>query len=147
MIVPDVNLLLYAYVDAYPEHPAAKAWWTELVRSGNEVGLPLPVVYGFVRIATNRRVYVKPMSIETALQRVESWLAEPAVHVVLPGPRHLEIAFALLRGTGAAVDLTTDVQIAALAIENQGEVHSNDTDFARFPGLRFFNPLHPRRSK
>jgi predicted nucleic acid-binding protein len=81
------------------------------------------------------------MTIDAAVGHVESWLAEPGVHTLLPGPRHLEIAFGLLRRTGASVDLTTDAQIAALAIENQGEIHSNDVDFGRFPGLRWRNPL------
>ncbi len=147
MIVPDVNLLLYAYIEAYPEHLAAKTWWTDLVRSGTEVGLALPVLFAFIRIVTNRRVYVTPMPLEAALGHVESWLSEPGVQVVLPGPRHVEIAFGLLRNAGAATDLTTDVQIAALAIEYHGEVHSNDTDFARFEGLRCRNPLRARKAK
>jgi toxin-antitoxin system PIN domain toxin len=141
VIVPDVNLLLYAYIDAYPEHEAAAAWWTDLVRSGEEIGLALPVVFGFLRIITNRRVYAKPMTLEQAVTCIESWLAEPNVHVVVPGPRHLEIAFEVLRRAGIAGDLTTDAQIAALAIENQAEVHSNDVDFGRFSGLRWRNPL------
>lgn len=61
-----------------------------------------------------------------------------------PGPRHLEIAFDLLRKLGAAHNLTTDVQIAAYAIENQAEIHSNDADFARFQGARWVNPLAAR---
>ena len=60
----------------------------------------------------------------------------------MPGPRHLEIAFGLLHELGAAGNLTTDAQLAALAIERQGEVHSNDADFGRFRGLRWVNPLH-----
>jgi predicted nucleic acid-binding protein len=58
-----------------------------------------------------------------------------------PGPRHLEIAFRLLKQLGTAGNLTTDVQLAALAIEYQAEVHTNDLDFGRFPQLRWVNPL------
>lgn len=72
---------------------------------------------------------------------VEEWLARPHVRFVQPGPRHLEIAFDLLRHVGGAANLTTDAQIAALAIEHQGEVHSNDADFGRFPQLRWVNPI------
>jgi hypothetical protein len=72
---------------------------------------------------------------------VEAWLDRPQVHYVQPGPRHLEIAFRLLRHIGAAANLTIDAQLAALAIEHQAEVHSNDTDFGRFPRLRWVNPL------
>jgi hypothetical protein len=81
------------------------------------------------------------MTVDDALARVEEWLGRPHVHFVQPGPRPLEIAFRLLRHTGAAARLTTDAQLAALAIEHQGEVHSNDTDFGRFPDLRWIDPL------
>jgi predicted nucleic acid-binding protein len=76
-----------------------------------------------------------------ALARVEGWLERPHVHFLQPGPRHLGIAFSLLRHLGAGANLTTDAQLAALAIEHQGEVHSNDGDFGRFPQLRWLNPL------
>jgi uncharacterized protein len=79
--------------------------------------------------------------VHAALTHVEEWLARPHVHFLQPGPRHLEIAFGLLRQAGVAANLTTDAQLAALAIEHQGEVHSNDADFARFPRLRWSNPI------
>jgi predicted nucleic acid-binding protein len=81
------------------------------------------------------------MTVTAALDHAAEWLERPHVRLALPGPRHLEIAFSLLRGLGTAANLTTDVQLAALAIEYQGEVHSNDADFARFPQLRWVNPL------
>ena len=141
MIVPDLNLLLYAHVDGFSQHAAARSGWEALLTSDRDVGLASPVLFGFVRLATSRRVFVEPMSIEDAVARVEAWLGQPNVRLLLPGPRHLEIAFSLLRAAGAAGNLTTDAQIAALAIEHQAEVHSNDTDFARFPGLRWLNPI------
>jgi uncharacterized protein len=141
MILPDVNLLLYAHIDAFPEHPRAKTWWEELLDGALEVGISSPSLYGFLRIASNPRVFSPPMRIEQALSTVEEWFARPHVRLLLPGPRHLEIAFSLLRATRVTRDLTTDAQIAALAIEHQGEVHSNDGDFARFHGLRWVNPL------
>ena len=69
----------------------------------------------------------------------------PCVRFLAPGPRHLEIAFRLLRHLGTAANLTTDAQLAALAIEHQAELHSSDADFGRFPELRWRNPLAPRR--
>lgn len=86
-------------------------------------------------------MFTDPVPLEDALARVERWLALPNVSVLVPGSRHLEIAFALLRELGAAANLTTDVQIAAHAIELSGEVFSNDADFGRFRGLRWVNPL------
>ena len=141
MIVPDVNLLLYAHVTAFPEHPRARRWWEGLLNGSHEVGLAGPALFGFVRLASNPRVLDRLLPVEQALQRVEAWLERPHVHFVQPGPRHLEIAFDLLRQAGVAANLTTDAQLAALAIEHQGELHSNDADFGRFPRLRWVNPL------
>lgn len=141
MIVPDVNLLLYAHFDAYAEHAKARTWWDGLLNGRIDIGVPGPALFGFLRLATNRKLFDPPMSVETALSRVESWLARPNVRFLAPGPRHLEIAFRLLRQLGTAANLTTDVQLAALAIEHQAEIHSNDVDFGRFPQLRWINPL------
>jgi toxin-antitoxin system PIN domain toxin len=141
MVIPDVNLLLYANVSAFRQHAAAKKWWEALLGGREEVGIAGPALFGFVRIATNRRVLDPPMAVEGALARVETWLSRAQVRFLQPGPRHLEIAFRLLRALGAAGNLTTDVQLAALAIENQAELHSNDSDFARFPDLRWVDPL------
>ena len=141
MIVPDANILLYAHIDAFGEHARARTWWEDLLNGKTEVGIGAPVLFGFLRIATNRRVLVNPMSVDDALAAVETWLRRRHVRILGPGPRHLEIAFGLLRRLGTAANLTTDVQLAALAIEHQGELHSNDADFGRFPQLRWVNPL------
>lgn len=141
MIVPDINLLLYANIDAFPEHGAARAWWEEQLNGEAEIGLAGPALFGFVRIATNPRVLDPPLPVDDCLERVESWLERPQVNFLLPGPRHIDIAFQLLRRLGVAANLTTDVQLAALAIEYQAELHSNDADFGRFPQLRWINPL------
>ena len=141
MIVVDVNLLLYATFMPFAQHEAARAWFEKALNGHDQMLLPGVSVFGFVRIATNPRVFEKPLRIEEALSAVESWLGQPHVHFLVPGPRHLEIAFGLLRELGAARNLTTDVQLAAHAIENQATLCSNDSDFARFPGLRWANPL------
>lgn len=141
MIVPDVNLLLYAHLSAFREHAKAKTWWEALVNGTSEVGIAAPALFGFIRLATNRRVHEPPMSVETALACAENWLGRPHLRFLVPGPQHVRIAFDLLRELGAAANLTTDVQLAALAIEHRAQLHSNDADFARFPGLRWVNPL------
>jgi toxin-antitoxin system PIN domain toxin len=145
VILPDVNLLLYAELASFPEHAAARAWWEDALSGTEEVLLALPSLYGFVRVATNRRVFDPPLDVEDALARVSGWLAQPNARVVLPGPRHLEIAFGLLRAAGAAGNLTTDAQLAAIAIESGATLCSNDTDFARFAGLSWTNPLDAGR--
>ncbi len=141
MIVPDVNLLLYAELDAHPTHARARKWWEGTLSSERRVGLAPVCVFGFLRISTNRRVFRDPLSIDDALGRVRSWLARDVVTVLVPGSRHLELAFGLLERLGTGANLTTDVQIAAHALEHQGEVYSNDRDFARFEGVRWVNPL------
>jgi toxin-antitoxin system PIN domain toxin len=141
VIVPDVNLLLYAEIDAFPQHARARTWWETLLNGDHAVGVAPVALFGFLRIATNRRVFSTPLSIDDALDRAGRWLEQPHVSALVPGSEHLTIAFGLLRQLGAAGNLTTDVQIAAHAIEHNGEVHSNDTDFGRFERLRWVNPF------
>ncbi len=141
MIVPDVNLLVYAYNTDAPHHAAAKDWWEGLLNAQVPIGLPWAVTLGFVRLMTHRTVLVTPMRPLQALEHVRSWFAQPGVEIMEPGPRHLEIIERQFQALGTAGNLTTDAHLAALAIEYQCELCSNDTDFARFPGLRWCNPL------
>jgi toxin-antitoxin system PIN domain toxin len=141
VIVPDLNLLLYAEIAAFPEHAAARRWWEATLRGSEDVALTMLTVFGFLRISTNPKVFDPPLAVDDAINRVEAWLEQPSVQMLLPGPRHLEIAFRLLRDLGAAGNLTTDAQLAAFAIEHNATLYSNDTDFRRFNGLRWHNPL------
>jgi toxin-antitoxin system PIN domain toxin len=141
VIVPDVNLLLYAEIDAFPQHATARRWWEQTLGGERQVGLCSASLFGFIRIATSRRVFETPMTIDDALGRASMWLERRHVSFLVPGHRHIEIAFDLLRRQGTGGNLTTDVQIAAYAIESGGEVHTNDLDFGRFDGLRWHNPL------
>ncbi len=141
MIVPDVNLLLYAVISGFPQHERAHAWLEENINSNTRLGLTHPALFGFLRIATNARVLKSPLAVSDAVNYVQDWLAQPNVDLLAPGRDHLRIALALLEDIGTAGNLTTDVQLAAYAIEHQAEMHSNDTDFARFPDLKWINPL------
>lgn len=143
MIVPDLNLLLYAHFDSFREHGQSRAWWEDAVNGGREIGIAPVTLFGFIRIATHRRVFDSPLGIEDALAVTSAWLEQENVSLLVPGARYVDIAFGLLRSLGAAGNLTSDVQLAAHAIERQAEVCSNDTDFGRFPGLRWSNPLQP----
>ncbi len=141
MILPDVNLLVYAYNRHAPHHAAAREWWEELLNGPRPVGIPWAVVCGFVRLMTHPVVLDPPLEPGRALHHVRSWFDRPLVEVLEPGPGHLEILERLLGAAGVAANLTTDAHLAAIAIEHHCELHSSDTDFARFPGLRFRNPL------
>lgn len=141
MIIPDLNLLLYAYNSDAPHHGRARAWWEGLLNGREPVGLPWVVSLGFIRLMTNPAVLLTPVPPASALAHVHAWVNRPQVEVINPGPRHLEVLGTLFEATRVASNLTTDTHLAALAIEYQCELHSNDTDFARFPGLRWRNPL------
>jgi predicted nucleic acid-binding protein len=90
---------------------------------------------------TSRSVMTEPMLAGVALAHVRSWLAVPSVDPIQPGPRHLDILASFAQAGTLVSPLMTDAHIAAIAVELQATVHSNDTDFARFAGLRWMNPL------
>jgi toxin-antitoxin system PIN domain toxin len=141
VILPDINLLVHAYNAESPAHAAARAWWERLLNSPQPVGLAWAAMLGFIRLTTNRQVLTHPWRVEDACRHVRAWLARPYVTVLHAGDRHAEILFGLLKSAGTAGNLTTDAHLAALAIEHQAELHSTDSDFARFPGLRWTNPI------
>lgn len=141
MIVPDINLVVYAYNEEAPHHSRARDWWQELMSGPTPVAIPWVVVLGFVRLVTHPSVLTVPLPPEQALDRVSDWFEQEHVIGLDPGPRHLRILRDLFRATGVAGGLTTDTQLAAIAIEHGAELHSNDRDFERFPGLRLRNPL------
>ena len=140
MILPDVNVLIHAHNDRAHHYQAARAWWEQTLTRPRPVGLTWITILGFVRITTRRGVLAAALTPADAIRRVRSWLAVPSVQVLTPGEMHGEILFRLIETVGTAGNLTTDAHLAALAIEYQAEIASNDTDLARFPGLRWFNP-------
>lgn len=145
MILPDVNLLVYAYNSEAPLHNEARQWWEHLLNGTESVAIPWAVSCGFVRIMTHPRVLETPMRPEAATDLVRSWFDVPVVSVASPGRRHLELLRSLFVSLGVGGNLVTDAHIAAIAIELQAELHSNDTDFSRFPGLNWRNPLGEKR--
>ena len=145
MIVPDLNLLLYAQFRDVPQHQLALHWWQDAMEGREQVGIPWLVVSGFVRVATHASAMTLPLSTSQAMGVVADWLSMPHVNPLNPGSRHLSIMENLLGAAGVGGNLVNDAHIAALAIEFQAEVHSNDSDFARFPGLRWRNPLQDPR--
>lgn len=141
MIVPDINLLMYAYNEDAPFHEAAKAWWERSLSGTEPVGLTWAVVLGFVRLMSSRRVLMTPMAVAEALDHCGQWMARPNVRILIPGPAHLDVLTSLLGGPAIGSSLVTDAHLAALAIEHQAELYSNDWDFQRFSGLRWRNPV------
>ena len=141
MIIPDVNLLVYAVFDGYPQHDRAAEWLGDALNGLETVGLTAPAVFGFVRLGTSSRVHENPLTLTEAATYVNEWLEREQVRFLAPGPQHVSIALGLLTEVGTGANLTTDAQLAAYAIEAGGTVHSNDGDFGRFPGVVWVNPL------
>ena len=141
MIVPDVNLLLYAYDANSRFHAAAAAWWRACLSGSEPVGLLSVVVFGFVRISTSARVFENPLTPGEAAGHIRAWLAQPIVQVLEPRDTHIDRVLSLLESLGTGANLVTDAQIAALVIESDAVLHTADADFLRVSGLRWFNPL------
>ena len=141
MIIPDINLLIYAHDLGSRFHETAKPWWEACLSGRETVGLPWAVLLGFLRIIGNPKVFLRPMPIAEAADQVEAWLERPQVQVVHPGARHRELVLRYLREFGTAGNLTTDTHLAALSVEYQATLYTADADFARFGGLRWKNPL------
>jgi hypothetical protein len=141
MIIPDVNVLIHAYDPLAGHHEAARKWWEQVLTSGRTVGLPWVTILGFIRVITSRKIMKVPMHPSEATGRVREWLVVPLVQLIEPTGQHAAILFKLLEELGTAGNLTTDAHLAALAIEYHAEIASTDNDFARFRGLRWFNPV------
>ena len=141
MIVPDVNLLVYAYNDGAPEHTAAREWWEALMRGEEPIGIPWSVATGFIRLMSNSHVVTSPLSPSDAAGRVSEWLHYEHVSLLNPGDRHMAYFQQTLSVQGSDSDLVADAHIAALAMEVDATVHTHDSDFARFSGLRWYDPI------
>ena len=141
MILPDINLLIYAHNTRAAPHQKACQWWNQCLQGHEGVAMAWVVILGFVRIATHPKVFERPMSVEGAVGRVEEWLALPHIHLVHPVQTHFQTWSFLLKRLGTAGDLTTDAHLAALAIERGLVLQTTDADFARFPGLKWENPI------
>jgi len=143
MIVPDANLLLYTYDSASPFHKQASGWWTDCLNGREPVGLCAPVVFAFLRISTSRRAFDSPLGIHEATGYVRGWLERSITDFLIPEEVDLHRAIDWLDALGSGANLTTDAQIAAIASRHRATVHTADTDFQRFPGVRWKNPLQP----
>lgn len=141
MTLVDANLLLYAVNRASPEHERATEWLEAQLRGEHRVGLPWESLTGFVRIATNPRVWARPLTPAEAWSFVEGWLAVPVVWVPLPTEQHAQVLGGLIAKYRLSGKLAPDAHLAAIAIQHGLDVCSADSDFARFSEVRWRNPL------
>jgi hypothetical protein len=141
VIVLDANILLYAYDTTSEHHAKARAWIGKVFSSGAPIGLPSLTVAAFLRVVTNPRLPGKRFTPQEAAELVDEWVAQPNVRLLAPGDQHWVLLRQLLLDGQPRGPLVTDAQLAALTTECGGILHTTDRDFARFPGLRFTNPL------
>lgn len=143
MILPDINLLVFALDRGSPHHATAAAWWNGCLATPSPVCIPWLVILGVVRILGNPKIFPTPAPAEGVLDQFENWLTLPHVQLIDPPSTHLTTLRHLLRASGNRGTLSSDAHLAAIALDKGLTVHSNDADFARFPGLSWTNPLSP----
>ena len=142
MIVPDANLLLYAHDESSVFHMSAREWWDDCLSGKEPVGFTHPTLFAFLRIATNPRVFANPMTLDEAAAHIDQWLGRSVAQVLQPPSDHTAEVIALLKTAGgAAGNLVTDAQVAALAQSYKAIVHTADRDFLRFKTIRCHFPL------
>jgi hypothetical protein len=140
MIIPDVNLLLYASDHQSPFHNEARKWWQATLHGNTQIGFCAPVIFAFVRLATHPKIFLRPLSVEQAFAHVENWIQFPTAQWLVPDDSHLARVKALLLKAGTGGDLVTDAQVAAYSQQYNGTVYSADLDFSRFR-VKWLNPL------
>lgn len=141
MLLPDVNILVYAYREDAPGHPRFREWLEDIVNGDQAYGMSDIVLNGFLRVVTHSAVFNLPSPIDDALAFVEDVRRQPNCVVLAPGARHWEIFARLCQRSGVRGNLVPDAYLAALAIESGSEWITMDGDYARFPGLRWRRPF------
>jgi uncharacterized protein len=141
MILVDANLLLYAEDSLSEQHHDARVWWDEQLSGSEPICLCWPTLNAFLRIGTNARLHRRPLSLKEAIERVQSWIDQPCVRLIQPTEHHWPIFQRLLSEGKAVANLVADAHLAALALEHNCELQSTDSDFARFPELKWNNPI------
>jgi uncharacterized protein len=140
MIIPDANVLVYAYDTSSPFHEKSKLWWESEINGGGSIGIPWAVTIAFLRVITHPRVFMHPIPIQEAIAIVQSWYKQPSVVPLDPGSRHLVLLVELLEQIQIGGKLVHDAHLAALAREYRAQIVSYDRDFERFSGVSIRSP-------
>lgn len=140
-MIVDANILVYAADRSSRFHDRARHWLEEALNGPVRIGLPWQSLTAFLRIVTHPRAAAAPLTGDDAWGLVENWLAADAAWVPVPTNHHREVLGRLITANDLRGNLVPDAHLAALAIEHGLGVCSADSDFARFPELRWVNPL------
>jgi toxin-antitoxin system PIN domain toxin len=141
VILVDANILIYSHVETFAEHQAARAWLDDQLNGSARVGLPWPSLLAFLRLVTNPRVFERPEPMVDAWRQVRDWLKCETAWIPQPTEHHHDLLSKLLALPSVHSNLVPDAHLAALALEHGLTLYSTDGDFARFPELRWLNPL------
>ena len=141
MIVVDANLLIYSYDSESPHHKKSRACVEKIFSDIEPVGLPWQTVSAFLRVITNRRLPGSRLTVEQAIEIVEAWLEQPNIRIIVAGDDHWSVLKRMIMEGRASGPLVSDAELVALTVEYGGVLYTSDRDFARFPGLRWKNPL------
>jgi toxin-antitoxin system PIN domain toxin len=141
LILPDVNVLLYAWRTDSPEHAAHRRWLEDVLNGEMAYGMSPQVLAAVIRVATHPRIYAHPSRLAETQAFASLLLNQPHCQIVQPGPRHWNIFENLCRSAKAAGNLIQDAWFAALAVESGCEWITSDRDYARFAGLRWRLPV------
>lgn len=141
MTLLDANILLHAYNASAERHEAARHWLEGILSAPGPVRVAWVTVLAFLRISTNPRAYPHPLSPIEACEIVTEWYARPGFATLEPRERHLRILSNLMTTAQCRGPLVMDAHLAALAIEHGAKLATTDRDFARFPGLRWVDPI------
>lgn len=142
MILPDVNVLVYAHRQDSTRHSDYRDWLNQILRSDAAFGISDLVLSGFLRVVTHPRIFGDPTPLQIAMEFVASVRDHPNAVTLAPGERHWDIFQRLCREANAKGNLVADAYLAALAIETGAEWITTDRDYARFSGLRWRHPLN-----
>jgi len=137
----DANVLLYSVDENSPRHVVAASWLEATLNGDRRVALPWQTIGAFVRIATHPRISERPLSAEAAWDLVDAWLSCDPVWIPPTGDRTARLLGELILRHRVTANLVTDAQLVAIAMEHGLTVFSTDTDFARFPEVRWEDPL------
>jgi len=140
MVIPDVNILLYAYDLDSSLHRQAREW-LENVLANEQVFLSWHTITGFLRIITHTRIMKTPASIQDAVEVVEGWLSLSNVYLINLDKQSWHIYSRMLVEGQASGNLVMDAHLASLAASCGAQLASTDLDFMRFPTIQFVNPL------
>lgn len=144
MILVDANLLIYAYNKSSDQHQEAKGWLDTALNGIPKVGLPWASLLAFTRIVTNHRIFETPAPPSHAWEQVMKWIQAPAAWVPQETEHHAEVIQNIIQAVSIGANDIPDIHLAALAVEHGLKIYSTDSDFSKYHGIDWINPLNKK---